>query len=411
MKELIRHIEALLLENDCVILPNFGGFITHHSPAQWIDNENIFLPPFRSIGFNSQLKINDGLLVQSYMQTHDAAYPEATRLVDAAIDELTEILYKEGSIEFHGIGILRRTIVGEYDFTPMENGVITPSLYGFSSLDILPLNQLKKTAPITCDLIITGPSQDISENDSELKKQEVVTAPVHEEQDSKLTAKQNSKILTIKIRKEWLSNAVSIAAAILLFFALSTPADNTYIEEENYASLGSINVFEQIRKQSAVTTLLTTSNKSAEEPDYKLDVDKEESTPVTTVANVTKEETSKSNTKIALSEKEETPSLKKRETALPVKEIKAVMPAEKKQDTPNISYNVIVASVASAKDAEQVIRNLAAKGHTGAFSISGSGRFRIAISSFSNQADAYRKVNELKQAEIFKDAWVLTDRK
>ena len=35
MIELAQHIEALLLENDCVIVPNFGGFVAHYAPATW----------------------------------------------------------------------------------------------------------------------------------------------------------------------------------------------------------------------------------------------------------------------------------------------------------------------------------------------------------------------------------------
>ena len=33
MIELARHIEILLLENDCVIIPDFGGFIAHYQPV------------------------------------------------------------------------------------------------------------------------------------------------------------------------------------------------------------------------------------------------------------------------------------------------------------------------------------------------------------------------------------------
>ena len=36
MIELARHIEILLLENDCVIIPDFGGFIAHYQPARYI---------------------------------------------------------------------------------------------------------------------------------------------------------------------------------------------------------------------------------------------------------------------------------------------------------------------------------------------------------------------------------------
>ena len=36
MIELAQHIEALLLENDCVIVPNFGGFVAHYAPATYV---------------------------------------------------------------------------------------------------------------------------------------------------------------------------------------------------------------------------------------------------------------------------------------------------------------------------------------------------------------------------------------
>ena len=70
MKELAQHIEALLLENDCVIIPDFGGFIAHYSPAKIDSDTGQFLPPCRTIGFNAQLILNDGLLTQSYMSVH-----------------------------------------------------------------------------------------------------------------------------------------------------------------------------------------------------------------------------------------------------------------------------------------------------------------------------------------------------
>ena len=42
--ELQRHIEILLLTNDCVIVPDFGGFITHNVPARYDTSDKSFLP-------------------------------------------------------------------------------------------------------------------------------------------------------------------------------------------------------------------------------------------------------------------------------------------------------------------------------------------------------------------------------
>ena len=95
MIELARHIEILLLENDCVIIPDFGGFIAHYQPARYIKEENLYLPPVRTIGFNPQLTINDGLLAQSYMQAHHTDFPDATRMIEEEVAGLKEQLYQK----------------------------------------------------------------------------------------------------------------------------------------------------------------------------------------------------------------------------------------------------------------------------------------------------------------------------
>src|SRR5699024_11270585 len=85
MIELAQHIEVLLLENDCVIVPGLGGFVAHYTPAMRVAEENVFLPPTRIIGFNPQLKMNDGLLVQSYMAVYDTDFSDATRIVEKEV--------------------------------------------------------------------------------------------------------------------------------------------------------------------------------------------------------------------------------------------------------------------------------------------------------------------------------------
>ena len=86
MIELARHIEILLLENDCVIIPDIWRFYSALiNLARYIKEENLYLPPVRTIGFNPQLTINDGLLVQSYMQAHHTDFPDATRMIEEEV--------------------------------------------------------------------------------------------------------------------------------------------------------------------------------------------------------------------------------------------------------------------------------------------------------------------------------------
>ena len=72
MINLARHIEILLLEHDCVVIPGIGGFITNAEEARFLEQEWQMMPPYRTVRFNQALKSNDGLLVQSYMNIYDA---------------------------------------------------------------------------------------------------------------------------------------------------------------------------------------------------------------------------------------------------------------------------------------------------------------------------------------------------
>ena len=110
MIELAQHIEALLLENDCVIVPGLGGFVAHYTPAMRMKEENIFLPPTRVVGFNPQLKMNDGLLVQSYMSVYGTSFSDATKRVERKVETLITALHEDGKVNLPNIGEVYYTI-------------------------------------------------------------------------------------------------------------------------------------------------------------------------------------------------------------------------------------------------------------------------------------------------------------
>ena len=125
-----------MLNNDCVIVPNLGGFMAHHVEARYDEEDCIFLPPLRTLGFNPQLKINDSLLAQSYIEAYDISYPEAIQRIEDEVNELTQHLQNEGRYELNNIGILELNEDGNYVFTPCEAGILSPSLYGLNSFEM-----------------------------------------------------------------------------------------------------------------------------------------------------------------------------------------------------------------------------------------------------------------------------------
>ena len=129
MIELERHIEILLLDNDCVIVPDFGGFMAHHVSGRYDSRDHVFLPPLRTIGYNPQLRINDSLLAQSYIEAYDISYPEAVQCISNDVSELKQRIADDGAYTLNGIGTIRLNDDGRYEFEPCEAGVLTPELY------------------------------------------------------------------------------------------------------------------------------------------------------------------------------------------------------------------------------------------------------------------------------------------
>ncbi len=142
--ELDRHLEILLLSNDCVIVPDFGGFMAHHVEARKDGSDGTFLPPSRTIGFNPKLTINDSLLAQSYVECYDISYPEALRRISDEVREIKQHIENDGDYELHGIGEMRLNDEGHYVFEPCEAGVLTPSLYGLSGYEFKLLTELRE---------------------------------------------------------------------------------------------------------------------------------------------------------------------------------------------------------------------------------------------------------------------------
>lgn len=203
MIELDRHIEILLLSNDCVIVPGLGGFMAHHVEARYDADDQIFLPPLRTLGFNPQLTMNDSLLVQSYIEAYDISYPEALRRIENEVEELKQHIDAAGYYEMNDIGTLSLNEEGRYLFTPCEAGILTPDLYGLSSFEM------------------KGIAQAVSAAEAEDETEETATPVLVE------TAEEDDDDRAFVIKMSWIRNTVAVAAAVLAFFLMTTPVSNS----------------------------------------------------------------------------------------------------------------------------------------------------------------------------------------
>lgn len=386
MKELAKHIEILLMENDCVIVPGLGGFIAHNKPAEFRESANIFCPPLRTIGFNPQLTINDGLLVQAYMQAYDTDFPDASRKIENTVSSIKEILYKNGQAELDNIGTLYYTMAGNYGFEPCYNSFFSPNLYGLGNFSISPLSELvSKIQPVAEPRVTIETTPSVKTNEERREKQS-------------------------HIIKRMTEHAIGIAAAIILFFIMSVPVENTYLDNASYASLGAETMLDAIRNKSLAIT-----------PNGK-DINKEFSKDETHQANISQRKNNVNTLRpvSVKSVKVEKP-LQKADIKAETKENKNVIaenkpvteskPAESVKQQQEKGLFIIVSSLQTMADAEKELTKFHNQGYDEARILTSDNRFRIALYQFTDKSKAYSKINELRKEEQFKNAWLLNKSK
>ena len=400
--ELDRHIEILLLSNDCVIVPGLGGFMAHHVCARYDGEERLFLPPLRTLGFNEQLSMNDSLLVQSYIEVHDCSYPEALRRIEAEVAELKQYIDNDGYYELNGIGVLSRNVEGNIEFEPCEAGILTPALYALDTLD-MPL------------------LEGMDSGSGDRKPQDAFsTMPA-----DKRTAEDDKAIV---IKMSWVRNAVAVAAAIVAYFLITTPVVDSrqtgvaissmeiplVKKESREASVSAIKEktpHTTKAAQKAATTAEQLINATVNEPK----VETQDAAPKTESQEAAPKTESQSVAPTAASQAAAPPADSKADskaTALPPADSKAdskaMAPpsADKAAVVNERGYCIVLASQVSQRNAEAFVEQLRKQGVSDARIYIHNNIRRVVCGQFNTEGQAYahlRKVHELKDCS---EAWV-----
>ena len=359
--EIERHIEILLLDNDCVIVPGLGGFTAHHVEARFDESDDVFLPPLRTLGFNQQLKINDSLLVQSYIEAYDISYPEALRRIEGEVEELRQRLTNDGYYEMADIGVLEMNEDGNIIFTPCEAGILTPELYGLSSFEMQPLMAEESTT---------------SASSTQVQKPNVEPTPItttvfdqvgQKEETSANDAGQDTDTdedaeKTICIKVSWLRNAGIAAAAALLLFFVIFPISHSGLKNVNIGDFNGTSFFSKLMPKDSQMNNINISEIKASAKD-----------------------SSRQSVKDSVKDS-----------------IKGIEP-KVKSDT----FCIVLASCIPQKNAERYVEQLHKKGFDKAYAMVNNKMVRVIYGNYTSETDAYNDLQKIRSKDEFEQAWIL----
>lgn len=125
-----RDIHHLLYTHDCVVVPGFGGFLTHYRPARLDDQRKLVHPPAKDLSFNRHLIRQDGLLSDQFAKREGLDYRAAISAVDQEVGAWKKELDVKGRLEVGRIGTFFRDAESNLQFEPDKRVNFLKDAYG-----------------------------------------------------------------------------------------------------------------------------------------------------------------------------------------------------------------------------------------------------------------------------------------
>ena len=141
-----KYISDLLYDNDCVIIMNFGGFVCNQKSAKLNEATGILSPPNKTILFNSQLKENDGLLINHISKHEKISQEDAKNDVLKFVDECESNLKKFKSLRFEKIGLF--SLSKENNILFNQDSSINYNINSFGFQDLIHNKISRDHAPV-----------------------------------------------------------------------------------------------------------------------------------------------------------------------------------------------------------------------------------------------------------------------
>ena len=374
MKNLARHIEFLLRDNDCVILPGFGGFIAHDVPAYYVSEEGLYYPPSRNISFNAAITMNDGLLAQSYMRSYQIDYARANYMIDIAVEQLTDTLDEEGCVTLPRIGKITQDVHQSLQFIPDASGIVSPIHFGLGAFIIKELAWLNKP--------IEAPGKAEGHNS------------------------HKTKVISLHINKEVLRRTISTAAVILLLLMVALPTGTHRPTDIASLHLTSLIAPPQAREASEPAPIVSESiveGVDTTQAEATLFIAPAATTPIEeTEIEVLATEPAATESITAVPTTTETA-----QAEVPIMETPQPIVPEAQ---PTKTYHIIVASLPNHRGADEELSRYASMGYPSATLVERDDRVRISLVQFTDKDEANTYLTSLRQNARFQNAWLLAVR-
>ena len=239
--ELSTHIKHLLYNNNCVIVPNFGGFVCAHKKLEFNIHTGLIHPPRKTVSFNLNLNNNDDLLANHIANKKNISYTQALENINAWVSNLNKKLQNGETINIDGLGSFSLTGDKKVLFVPFANANFLTDSYGLKTVTlnkkVAAIATPQKEKVVVPPLAIKEPTK--TNKTVETPTSKPIIEPISNETIAELNVPAPPKPQQRKPRKTLrkLRRVFAVMFTLLLFLALFISQDYFYhykMEQSNH---------------------------------------------------------------------------------------------------------------------------------------------------------------------------------
>ncbi len=368
----------LLKDNECVIVPELGAFISKRVSATIDYANHRFEPPYKEIVFNNKLKNNDEILVDYISKKESVSKEESIDKIIDFVHRIESVLDVESEIELDGFGKLRK--FGEnYVFETNKNINMLGDAFGLNAFNIQPVFRTETYQVIKERIYV-----------EQKAKNTEYTIAIESVED---------KPETVTTRKPNLFRTIAYSTlAFFLIFVINWTTDRG---DSNFAS------WNPFLYSSPNEFLLSVMERAG---DKSVVFSNPESQVATTIA-----ETVPVNEEVLTVSVDEAKPSDVEEAPVKVEEVAAVevvtpisVEVEKQEIVEKSHYYIVGGSFKTQESANKCINGLKRQGFENAASLemNDKGNIRVYYESFAKKSDALIRLEAIKK-EYNESAWLL----
>lgn len=228
------HIRELLFEQDCVVIPDFGGFVTNFDCAKVDKSEEYIKPAQKWLAFNGLLKNDDGLLSNYIAKNEGITRDEASLKIKSFVETAKKGIRFDQRFDITGVGTFTENEESKIQFNPSENSNFLGESFGLEKIVIKKSTFIKPIIQV----------EKINTKVSQKTVQQVFAS-----NDRETSAEEVKLVGTSKIRNNR-RRGTAVLKFLLGMFSAALFVSAIYLYDNEKNSLSSFNPFHFSQKQA-----------------------------------------------------------------------------------------------------------------------------------------------------------------